>query len=74
MPIVSKYSQQQFDAMTNDLIAVLEKHKAPADLSLMVLGHVTSNVINSSLSSAQRPAITEKFVAALTAAVNAKRN
>lgn len=70
MPIVSKYTNQQFDDLMNDLITVLEKHKAPVDLSLMVLGNVTTNVINSQLAPAQRQAITEKFVQALTASVD----
>lgn len=46
MPIVSKYNNEQFDALMNDLITALEKHKAPVDLSLMVLGNLTTNIIN----------------------------
>ncbi|OSM53907.1 hypothetical protein WH06_02120, partial [Aeromonas salmonicida subsp. salmonicida] len=60
MPIVSKYTNQQFDDLMNDLITVLEKHKAPVDLSLMVLGNVTTNIING-MAPAQRQAITEKY-------------
>lgn len=69
MPIVSKYNNEQFDALMNDLITVLEKHKAPVDLSLMVLGNLTTNIING-MAPAQRQAITEKFVQALTASVD----
>ncbi|ELM3615240.1 YejL family protein [Aeromonas sobria] len=69
MPIVSKYKNEQFDALMNDLITVLEKHKAPVDLSLMVLGNLTTNIING-MAPAQRHAITEKFVQALTASVD----
>lgn len=68
MPIVSKYNNEQFDALMNDLITALEKHKAPVDLSLMVLGNLTTNIING-LAPAQRQAITEKFIQALTASV-----
>ena len=68
MPIVSKYTNQQFDDLMNDLITVLEKHKAPVDLSLMVLGNVTTNIING-MAPAQLQAITEKFIQALTASV-----
>lgn len=70
MPIVSKYKNEQFDALMNDLITVLEQHKAPVDLSLMVLGNLTTNIINGQLAPAQRQAITEKFVQALTASVD----
>ncbi|WP_421304828.1 DUF1414 domain-containing protein [Aeromonas veronii] len=69
MPIVSKYNNKQFDALMNDLIIALEKHKAPVDLSLMVLGNLTTNIING-MAPAQRQAITEKFVQALTASVD----
>ncbi|MGL5338112.1 MAG: DUF1414 domain-containing protein [Aeromonas veronii] len=69
MPIVSKYNNEQFDALMNDLITTLEKHKAPVDLSLMVLGNLTTNIING-MAPAQRQAITEKFVQALTASVD----
>ncbi|QCG47415.1 YejL family protein [Aeromonas schubertii] len=69
MPIVSKYKNEQFDALMNDLIAVLEQHKAPVDLSLMVLGNLATNIINE-LPQAQRQAIADKFVHALTASVD----
>ena len=59
MPIVSKYKNEQFDALMNDLITALEKHKAPVDLSLMVLGNLTTNIING-MAPAQRQAITER--------------
>ena len=68
MPIVSKYNNEQFDALMNDLITALEKHKAPEDLRLMVLGNLTTNIING-MAPAQRQAITEKFIQALTASV-----
>lgn len=69
MPIISKYNNEQFDALMNDLITVLEQHKAPVDLSLMVLGNLATNIING-MAPAQRQAITEKFVQALTASVD----
>ena len=73
MPIVSKYNNEQFDALMNDLITALEKHKAPVDLSLMVLGNLTTNIING-MAPAQRQAITEKFVQALTASVDTRHD
>ena len=42
----SKYSDAQLSAIVNDMIAVLEKHKAPVDLSLIALGNMASNFIN----------------------------
>ncbi|MGY3942533.1 YejL family protein [Aeromonas tecta] len=69
MPIVSKYTNQQFDDLMNDLITVLEKHKAPVDLSLMVLGNLSTNIINN-MAPAQRQAIADKFIQALTSSVD----
>ena len=42
MAIQSKYQDKQIDAILNDMIAVLEKHQAPLDLSLIVLGNMTT--------------------------------
>ena len=39
MAIQSKYQDKQIDVILNDMIAVLEKHQAPLDLSLIVLGN-----------------------------------
>ena len=69
MPIVSKYNNEQFDALMNDLITALEKHKAPVDLSLMVLGNLTTNIING-MAPAQRQAIAKSFAQALQSSVN----
>ncbi|QIW15886.1 hypothetical protein A4G20_05835 [Pasteurellaceae bacterium RH1A] len=62
----SKYQDQQLDALLNDLIIVLEKHKAPADLSLMALGNVVSNILQNSIRSPeQREVLAEAFADAL---------
>ncbi|RJG41976.1 DUF1414 domain-containing protein [Motilimonas pumila] len=70
MPIVSKYKNEQVEAIINDVVAVLQQHNAPMDLALMVLGNTTSDLINSNIQPAQRAAIAEKFAAALTAAID----
>lgn len=62
----SKYKNQQVEALSNDLIAVLEKHKAPVDLSLMTLGNLVSNILNNSVQTeAQRLALSVAFAQAL---------
>ncbi|VTP72392.1 Uncharacterized protein conserved in bacteria [Leclercia adecarboxylata] len=38
MPQLSRYSDEHVEQMLSELLNVLEKHKAPTDLSLMVLG------------------------------------
>nr|WP_086938122.1 DUF1414 domain-containing protein [Thaumasiovibrio occultus] len=69
MPVTSKYSDKQVEAILNDMINVLEKHHAPADLSLMVVGDLATNIINNNVAKGQREAIAAKFAAALSYSV-----
>ena len=43
MPQISRYSDEHVEQLLSELANVLEKHKAPADLSLMVLGNMVTN-------------------------------
>lgn len=52
------------------LLNILEKHKAPTDLSLMVLGNMVTNLINTSIAPAQRQAIANSFARALQSSIN----
>lgn len=61
----SKFQDKQVDAILNDMISVLEKHQAPVDLSLVVLGNMVTNLLNSSVGSQQRIALAEAFSKAL---------
>lgn len=66
MAIKSKYQDKQFDALFNDLIITLEKHKAPVDLSLMALGNLVTNILQSNIQTdAQRQALANSFATAL---------
>lgn len=66
MAIKSKYQDKQFDALFNDLIITLEKHKAPVDLSLMALGNLVTNILQSNIQTdAQRQALADSFATAL---------
>ena len=65
MPQISRYSDQQVEQLLSELTNVLESHKAPVDLSLMVLGNMVTNLINlSSVAPAQRQAIARSFAQA----------
>ena len=46
MPQISRYSDEHVEQLLNEMLNVLEKHKAPTDLSLMVLGNMVTNLIN----------------------------
>ncbi|AWI51340.1 hypothetical protein DDU33_07510 [Actinobacillus porcitonsillarum] len=66
MAIQSKYKSEQLDELLKDLFIVLEKHKAPADLSLMALGNMVTNILhNSAKDQAQRERLAEAFAATL---------
>jgi len=70
MPQLSRYSDEHVEQMLSELLNVLEKHKAPTDLSLMVLGNMVTNLINTSVAPAQRQAIAKSFAQALQSSVN----
>ena len=70
MPQISRYSDEQVEQLLAELLNVLEKHKAPTDLSLMVLGNMVTNLINTSIAPAQRQAIANSFARALQSSIN----
>ena len=65
MAVNSKYQDKHVDAVINDMIAVLEKHQAPLDLSLMVLGNMVTNLLNAQVGESQRVALAQVFSKAL---------
>ncbi|MBL4830263.1 MAG: YejL family protein [Aliivibrio sp.] len=69
MPIISKYSNQKIEQMLNEIVDVLDKHKASADLSLMIVGNIATNVLNQEIPAAQRKVIAEKFAQALISSI-----
>ena len=65
MAIQSKYQDKQIDAILNDMIAVLEKHQAPLDFSLIVLGNMTTNLLTGSVGKQQQQVLAQAFADAL---------
>ena len=65
MAIQSKYQDKQIDAILNDMIAVLEKHQAPLDLSLIVLGNMTTNLLTGSVGKQQQQVLAQAFADAI---------
>ncbi len=62
----SKYQDKQLDALLNDLIITLEKHKAPVDLSLMALGNMVTNILITNVQNPQqREVLADAFSSAL---------
>ncbi|HED4420354.1 TPA: YejL family protein [Pasteurella multocida] len=70
----SKYQDKQVDAILNDMIAVLEKHQAPVDLSLVVLGNMVTNLLVNSVGTNQRIALANAFSEALLNSVNKQKS
>ena len=70
LPQISRYSDENVEQLLSELANVLEKHKAPTDLSLMVLGNMVTNLINTSVAPAQREAIARSFSQALQSSIS----
>lgn len=69
MPRSSRYSDEHVEQLLSELVSVLEKHRAPTDLSLMVLGNMVTNLINTSVAPAQRKVLARSFAEALQVSV-----
>ncbi|AVJ18525.1 YejL family protein [Serratia rhizosphaerae] len=70
MPQSSRYSDEHVEQLLAELVNVLEKHHTPTDLSLMVLGNMVTNLINTSVSPAQRQTLAKSFAEALQASIH----
>lgn len=70
MPITSKYSNEKIEQMLTEVVNVLDKHEASADLSLMIVGNIATNILNQEIPASQRKVIAEKFTQALLSSVN----
>ena len=67
-----KVFRWQVNAIINDMISVLETHKAPVDLSLIALGNMASNLLTTSVPAAQREALAQAFANSLMNSVKTK--
>lgn len=70
MATQSKYQNAQLEALLNDLLITLEKHKAPVDLSLMALGDAITNIIQHSVKPEQQQLVADTFAQALKKSLN----
>ena len=69
MPQSSRYSDERVEQLLAEMVQVLEKDQTPTDLSLMVLGNMVTNLINTSISPAQRKTLARSFAEALQASI-----
>ncbi|MGR5235660.1 YejL family protein [Vibrio alfacsensis] len=73
MPITSKYTDEQVEKILAEVGAVLEKHAASPELTLMIAGNIATNVLNQQVAASQRKLIAEKFAQALMSSLNAPK-
>ncbi|MFT5235755.1 MAG: hypothetical protein ACI90A_001118 [Shewanella sp.] len=69
MAIQSKYSNVQVESIIAELSAVLDKHQAPTDLRLMVLGNCVTDLLARKVPSESRAKVAEQFSKALAQSV-----
>ncbi|MCG7487886.1 YejL family protein [Vibrio sp. Of14-4] len=69
MPITSKYSDDKVETILSEVAAVLDKHGAGPELSLMIAGNIATNVLNQNVNTSQRKALAEKFAQALLSSI-----
>lgn len=65
MAIQSKYTNAQVEALIAEVLSVLNKHQAPTDLGLMVLGNCVSHLLQTKVTKEARTQVTEQFANAL---------
>jgi uncharacterized protein YejL (UPF0352 family) len=65
MPIQSKYDDEKFNEILQDVLLCLEKHQVNADLALMVLGNSLTHILNQQADVNVRKNMTEQFCAVL---------
>ncbi|PNM60962.1 hypothetical protein AL546_021360 [Vibrio vulnificus] len=74
MPITSKYTDEQVESILTEIGAVLDKHGATPELSLMIAGNIATNVLNQQVAASQRKLIAEKFAQALISSLQEPKN
>ena len=72
MTITSKYQDKEVQTVLNDMIAVIEKHQVPVELSLVVLGNMVTNLLLSSVGKNQRIVLAQAFSEALLNSIKNK--
>ena len=65
----SRYSNERVEKILAEMVQVLETNQTPTDLSLMVLGNMVTNLLNTSVAPAQRQAMARSFAEALQTSV-----
>ncbi len=65
MPIQSRYTNEEFETLMQEVFVTLERNNAPKDLSIMVLGNVLATIFENQISEDKREAMVDQFCAVL---------
>ncbi|EDP99787.1 conserved hypothetical protein [Shewanella benthica] len=69
MAIQSKYSNTQVESLIAEISAVMDKHQAPTDLRLMVLGNCVTDLLARKVPQESRDQVAEQFSKALAKSI-----
>lgn len=65
MPIQSRYSNEEFEGLMQDVFTVLEQRKASRDLSIMALGNVLATIFQQQVENSEQAFMVDQFCKAL---------
>lgn len=66
MPIQSRYSNEEFETLMQDVFTALERNSSNRDLSILALGNVLTNIFNNQVPADKREVLVSQFCDALT--------
>lgn len=69
MPIISKYSNDDVNNLTNELLTLVQDKHVSVDLALVALGNTVSNIIDANVKSERKLVLAESFANALKASL-----
>ncbi|MFC3120095.1 YejL family protein [Agaribacter flavus] len=72
MPIQSRYTNEEFELLMQEVFVTLERNNADRDLSLMALGNVISTIFMQQVNEQDRDAMVEKFCHVLKKSTSSK--
>lgn len=70
MPIVSKYSNERVENISQKLLDVMIEENVTTDLALMCLGNTLTHIINNQIPEPKQKDIVENFSKALVNSIN----
>ncbi|GLR70345.1 DUF1414 domain-containing protein [Agaribacter marinus] len=72
MPIQSRYTNEEFERLMQEVFITLERNEADRDLSLMALGNVIATIFTQQVNENDRDAMVEKFCQVLKKSASSK--